>query len=59
MPLWGQFLNHRGEVKPAMARSFLNAIAGQTSLSGMGVCFPFQALTVEAPVQTFYRFYGV
>jgi hypothetical protein len=59
MPLWGQFLNHRGEVKQVMRESFLKAVAGQGLLAGMEQCFPFQALTVEAPVQKFYRFYGV
>jgi hypothetical protein len=59
MPLWGQFLNRRGEVRESMARSFLKALAETSDLSDVGNCFPFQALTLTAPARQFYDFYGV
>ncbi|WP_437320280.1 hypothetical protein [Sorangium sp. So ce385] len=59
MPLWGQFLHHGGGVKTTMARTFLEAIAERRSIAELGDCFPLPVLTVEAPIQSFYAFYGV
>ena len=59
MPLWGQFLDRHGEVKENMARPFLERLECQSSLDGVGECFPFQVLSVQAPVQEFYDFYGI
>jgi len=59
MPLWGQFANRHGEVKEEMARQLLDRLGRQSSLEGLDRCFPLQVLTVEAPVQEFYAFYGV
>ncbi|WP_437303400.1 hypothetical protein [Sorangium sp. So ce388] len=59
MPLWGQFLDHRGHVKPTTTQTFLEAIAKRESIADLGGCFPFPVLTVEAPIQVFYEFYGV
>ena len=59
MPLWGQFLDRYGEVKENMARPFLERLACQSSLDGVGECFPFPVLSVEASVREFYDFYGI
>jgi hypothetical protein len=59
MPLWGQFLDRYGGVKEMMTRPFLARLDRQTSLEGLHECFPFQVLTVEAPVLEFYDFYGL
>jgi hypothetical protein len=59
MPLWGQFLDRHGEVKEKMARPFLERLECQSSLDGVGQCFPFQVLSVQAPVTAFYDFYGI
>ena len=59
MPLWGQFLDRHGEVKEKMARPFLERLECQSSLDGVGQCFPFQVLSVQAPVTEFYDFYGI
>ncbi len=56
MPLWGQFLNRRGEVRESMAESFLNTLATTSKLGDLGRCFPLQALTVTAPAREFYDF---
>jgi len=59
MPLWGQFLSRRGDVKESLAREFLERLGRQSSLEGLDRCFPFQALGLEAPATEFYQFYGV
>jgi hypothetical protein len=59
MPLWGQFLNRRGEIRKPMAESFLDALARTSKLGDLEGCFPFQALTATAPASEFYDFYGV
>jgi hypothetical protein len=58
MSLWGQFLDHRGEVKPEMKGRFMRALAAHPTLADVDGCFPLQPLTVQAPVQAFHAFYG-
>ncbi|HVZ39250.1 MAG TPA: hypothetical protein VHI13_08245 [Candidatus Kapabacteria bacterium] len=59
MPLWGQFVDHRGRVRGSRAHPFLRSLAEHSSPASLDECFPLQALTVEAPVEQFYGFYGV
>ena len=59
MPLWGQFLDRRGEVKPDMTRPFLERLAQSSSVDGLARCFPLQVLTLEAPCADFHDFSGV
>ena len=59
MSLWGQLVDHRGHVKPAMAQPFLSALAERSTLSDAQACFPLQVFAAQAPVQEFYAFYGV
>jgi hypothetical protein len=59
MPLWGQFLDRHGELKEQMTRPFLARLEQQTCVARLHECFPFQVLTVEAPVQEFYDCYGL
>jgi len=47
MPLWGQFLNHRGQVKPSVKEPFLSAIAEHATLAALDDCFPLQVLIVQ------------
>jgi hypothetical protein len=42
-----------------MARPFVECLERQVSVERLHECFPFQVLTVEAPVQEFYDFYGL
>lgn len=55
---WGQFLDFRGNVKPAIAETFKQNLKlldpAQAWLS-----FPFQVLKTEAPFDAFRREYGV
>jgi hypothetical protein len=59
MPLWGQFLDRHGTIRENVSRQFLERLERQASLEGLARCFPFQALSVDAPVRDFYDFYGI
>ena len=59
MSLWGQFLDHCGDVKETIACSFLGSLSRQSTLADVDECFPFQVLTVHAPVTHFYNFYEI
>jgi hypothetical protein len=59
MPLWGQFLDRHGGIKESMTRPFLEHLERQVSVERLHECFPFQVLTVEAPVREFYDCYGL
>jgi len=59
MPLWGQFVNRRGEIKEDMAREFRRRLAHQSNVDSLDGCFPFQVLRLKAPVLTFYEWYRV
>lgn len=59
MPLWGQFLDRHGGIKESMTRPFLERLNQQVSIKHLHQCFPFQVLTVEAPLREFYDFYGI
>jgi hypothetical protein len=59
MPLWGQFVTRYGEVRENIASEFRHRLRQQSSLQDLDCCFPFQVLSLEAPVVEFYDFYGV
>jgi hypothetical protein len=59
MPLWGQFLDRHGDVRPAPAAEFLSRLARQRDMTDLASCFPLQPLAVEAPLMDFYRFHGI
>jgi hypothetical protein len=59
MPLWGQFLDHRGQVKESMRGPFLSALASQSSLAHLEDCFPLQPIAVQASARHFYDAYAV
>ena len=42
-----------------MTRPFLEHLERQVNVERLHECFPFQVLTVEAPVREFYDFYGI
>ena len=58
MPLWGQFVDRHGEVKPHLAAELLERLGRQSSLDGLDRCFPFQVLALDAPASVFNDFYG-
>jgi hypothetical protein len=59
MPLWGQFLDRHGQVKPGPLRQFLDRLERELDPGHLDACFPLQVLTVEASAQAFYDLYGV
>jgi len=59
MPLWGQFVNRRREVKKDLADLFLQRLRRQSSVENLDECFPLAVLGLEAAAREFYRFYGV
>ncbi|MFZ5890049.1 MAG: hypothetical protein ACOY0T_03195 [Myxococcota bacterium] len=59
MPVWGQFLDFRARVKPALAHQFRLAIADMRSAVDVHRAFPFQPLAVCASVEVFYEAYGI
>ncbi|MDR3512188.1 MAG: hypothetical protein P4L73_11175 [Caulobacteraceae bacterium] len=54
---WGQFLDHRGEVKAPVRQAFIDNLDGLDPLAPWRA-FPLHALTARAPVERFYDFYG-
>ncbi len=59
LPLWGQFIDHRGQIKEDLAERFIERLDRQHNLEGIEHCFPFQVLHLESSIQVFYQFYGV
>jgi hypothetical protein len=59
MPLWGQFLDRHGALKPAVAETFRERLLSVCRREGLVLCFPLQPLAVEAPVEAFYRHHGL
>ena len=57
MPLWGQFLDWRGDLKENIVEEFRKRLAEQRGMEGLDECFPFQVIEVEGSVDEFYRFY--
>jgi hypothetical protein len=54
---WGQLLDFRGAVKPAVARTLLDNI-GQGDAAAPWRAFPLRALGAESPIASFHRLYG-
>lgn len=57
MPLWGQFLDRRGEVRAAEAAVFRERLARASTVEELERCFPLPVLGLEAPVSDFYEHY--
>ena len=50
MPLWGQFVNRYGDAREDVAFQFRDRLRQHSSLEELDCCFPFQVLSLEAPV---------
>jgi hypothetical protein len=57
MPLWGQFIDFRGRLKPQRVEAFEQRLAALDDVAQLGSCFPLQPLAVEAPLDVFAQFY--
>ncbi len=59
MTLWGQFIDHRGQIKQPLQGSFASALAEHSAVADLDDCFPLKVLAVEAPVRHFYDHYAI
>jgi hypothetical protein len=57
MPLWGQFIDYRGEIKRFAVDVFEQRLTKQEDIAQIERCFPLQPLAVEASLDVFDRFY--
>lgn len=55
---WGQFLDFRGHVKPAVADAFFRNLETLDAIQPW-LSFPFQVLTTRAPLEAFRSEYGL
>jgi len=55
---WGQFLDHREGVKPALRAQFLENLK-QLDMHRLWEVFPLPACSAQAPMQAFYDFYNI
>jgi hypothetical protein len=55
---WGQFLDHREGVKPALREQFLQNLAN-LNIDRLWEVFPLPTYTTQAPLQAFYDVYGI
>jgi hypothetical protein len=53
---WGQLLDFRGEVKPAVRQALLAGLA-DLDVEAPWTAFPLRALAVRGPIESFWRFY--
>ncbi len=56
---WGQLIDHLGAVKQDVAAVFLRNLRDELDPAAPWLVFPFRALITSAPIETFYRFYGI
>jgi len=59
LTLWGQFLDHLGQVRGDLASNFIECSKQQSTLEGILGCFPFKVQYLEAPSPVFYQYYGI
>ena len=55
---WGQFLDHREAVRPALRAQFLANLA-TLDLHRLWTVFPLPTYSTQAPLQAFYAFYHI
>lgn len=59
MALWGQFLDHRGDLKTDLVERFVTGMAAARTLDELAAAVPCPVYEVECPIDHFYAFYGV
>jgi hypothetical protein len=55
---WGQFFDHREEIKPALRAQFL-ANLSQLNIHRLWEVFPLPTYSTQAPIQAFYDLYQI
>jgi hypothetical protein len=59
LALWGQFLDHHWQVRPDLARIFLERVGKAQTINDLERAFPYAILTANAESEMFYAFYGL
>jgi hypothetical protein len=59
MSLWGQFLQHDGQVHRHLADAFLSCLAKSETIEDITSSFPYQVLSPQGSIDLFYKFYEV
>lgn len=57
--LWGQFLRYTNQMNEQVMATFMERVASLHNASDFWQCFPYRAMTVKAPIEVFYNFYGI
>jgi hypothetical protein len=57
--LWGQFLRHDGRMNKQITAQFRERLSQLYNVVDYPHCFPYQAMLTQAPIELFYRFYGI
>jgi hypothetical protein len=59
MSLWGQFLQHDGQIHRHLADAFLSCLVNLETIEGLASCFPYQVLSPQCSIDLLYKFYRV
>jgi hypothetical protein len=59
LALWGQCYDYEWQIKQPIAEELLRRVDALTDLSQLRLCFPYQILNPECPIEEFYKFYGL
>jgi hypothetical protein len=59
LALWGQFLDHHWQVRPDLAKAFLERVEKARTMKDLQGTFPYSILTANAEIETFYAFFGI
>lgn len=57
LSLWGQFVHQNGNLNQNRVKLFLDRLEGICHPTQFGDCFPLQIKALEAPIESFKRFY--
>ena len=57
--LWGQFLRYDGRINEQITALFRERLSQLHDVAEYPRCFPYQVMLTQAPIELFYRFYGI
>jgi hypothetical protein len=59
LALWGQCYDYDWQIKQPIAEALMQRVDALTDLGQLRLCFPYQILNPECPIEEFYGFYGI
>ena len=59
LALWGQCYDYDWQIKQPIAQELLRRVDTLADLGQLRLCFPYQILNPQCPIEEFYKFYGV